>query len=125
MSRVVRTAYTLLPAIAVATGERGIASSFLHGRHACLGSLPDLAVSMDDGMHNKQGLPSRREGAGLNYRGLLADDRCGSDSDFRVPMTVTIKAGMPRNRTGIGRRLKTTQADALCKQRSRACTRDP
>ena len=42
---------------------------------------------------------------------LGQDVRCGSDSEFRVLMTLTIKAGMPRNRTGIGRRLKTTHAE--------------
>jgi hypothetical protein len=31
-----------------------------------------------------------------------------SDSDFLVPMTLTVKAGMPRNRSGSGCRLKTT-----------------
>jgi hypothetical protein len=35
----------------------------------------------------------------------------GSDSDFRELMMPMIKAGTPRNRTGIGRRLKTTHAE--------------
>jgi hypothetical protein len=38
-------------------------------------------------------------------------DRFGTDSDFLVLITLTEKAGIPRNRTRSGRRLKTTHAD--------------
>jgi hypothetical protein len=57
------------------------------------------------------------EGLGVKFPG-------STRQTFGVLMTLTIKAGMPRNRTGSGRRLQTTHADALCKQRRRACATD-
>ena len=48
--------------------------------------------------------------------------RIGSDSDFLPLIGLAVKAGTRRERTESGRRLKTTHADFLYKQRRRVCT---
>jgi hypothetical protein len=52
----------------------------------------------------------------------ICDVAFGSDSDFLPWIRLAVKAGTRRKRTESGHGLKTTHADAVCKQRRRACT---
>src|SRR5215475_5235495 len=63
-------------------------------------------------------LPGRQK----NLLQRTAGPYIGSDSDFLPLIGLAVKAGTRRDRTESGRRLKTTHADFLYKQRRRVCT---